>query len=214
MKLGFIGDVHAEDQYLLQAVAHLKSKQVDSIYCVGDIADGRGSTSECCKVLLSEEIQTVRGNHDRWIFEGRDDLTPLSSLDFQSQEFLKELPVTLNIETDIGDIHLCHGYGENDMASIAPDDSGYALENMLELYPLIENPKISFIVNGHSHKRMVRKFRGLTIINVGTLFHEHNPCFALFDTKSQKLNFYDFIEDRIEASLSYDLLNIPDERDL
>jgi len=212
MRLGFIGDVHAEDIFLAKAVNFLKEKGAERIYCAGDVVDGPGCVNTCCRILMSENIPTVRGNHDRWLFEGRDDLTPLSSLQESSIDFLKNLPVTLDISTDLGVVHLCHGYGTNDMARLTPDERGYGLENLFELHDLIRNADLSFVVNGHSHKRMVRRFHNLTVINVGTLYREHDPCFALLDCQQGAVDFYDFVSGDVKPSLSVRLADVAEER--
>jgi predicted phosphodiesterase len=43
MKLGLIGDVHAEDERLERALAHFRAAKVDSISCMGDLASASTS---------------------------------------------------------------------------------------------------------------------------------------------------------------------------
>ena len=71
MKLGLIGDVHAEDDALAQALAHFREERVDHVLCVGDIADGQGDLERCVALLEEVKALTVRGNHDRWLLGGK-----------------------------------------------------------------------------------------------------------------------------------------------
>jgi len=64
---------------------------------------------------------------------------------------------------------LCHGLGGDDMNGVYPGDFGYGLEVNDVLQGLIREGRYRFVVNGHTHLRMVRSFGGLTIINAGSL---------------------------------------------
>ena len=194
--LGVIGDVHAEDVLLENAIKFLKSQNVEKIFCVGDVVDGCGDAEKCCKILLQEEIQVVRGNHDRWLLEGemRDlqESTQLDSLSKSSDSFLSSLPRSYEFLTINGLALLCHGLGNNDMARLTPYDYGYSIEVNTDLQTLIKEQKYNYVFNGHTHYRMVRKFSDLTIINAGTLKREHNPVFLLVDLAQSLVKFYNF----------------------
>jgi predicted phosphodiesterase len=81
--------------------------------------------------------------------------------------------------------------GESDMGGVWPDDQGYFLESNIALLRLVLEGEFQFVVNGHTHNRMVRRFEDVTIINAGTLYHAHNPCFLIADFKEGFVHFYD-----------------------
>jgi hypothetical protein len=43
VRIGLIGDVHAEDGFLEIALNHLQALRVDVCLCVGDVVDGLGA---------------------------------------------------------------------------------------------------------------------------------------------------------------------------
>ncbi len=92
-RLGAIGDIHAEDQLLNQALQFLNTQALDVIVCVGDIADGSGSVNACCDSLKTENVLTVKGNHDNWLLDntirGIPEATPLSALSNVSHTHFK-----------------------------------------------------------------------------------------------------------------------------
>ncbi|MEK8022119.1 MAG: metallophosphoesterase, partial [Candidatus Parabeggiatoa sp.] len=102
-RLGAIGDIHAENQLLNQALQFLNTQALDIIVCVGDIADGSGSVNACCESLKTENVLTVKGNHDNWLLDntirGIPEATPLSALSNASHDFLQSLPQTRELET-------------------------------------------------------------------------------------------------------------------
>jgi ribosomal protein S18 acetylase RimI-like enzyme len=135
--------------------------------------------------LRAHGVTTVRGNHDRWFDAGTmrslPDATREDELDSVGRAFLAGLPVEREFATPSGSLLLCHGLGKNDMARLGPDDFGYALESNDELQSLLGLARHRWIVNGHTHRRMVRKFASLTVINAGTLKRDNHPCIAVID---------------------------------
>ena len=194
-RIGIIGDIHAEDRLLLSALEFLSIRDLDLIMAVGDIADGPGSVDRCCQLLQQYRVTTVTGNHERWFLAGqaRDlpDATSSDDVSSQARAFLAALPKTRDYETVAGRLLLCHGLGENDMGGVWPGDYGYAVESNLGLLRLMKENVYRFVVNGHTHQRMVRQFDQLTIINAGTLFNEHQPCFLIADIEAGFVQYYD-----------------------
>jgi len=184
-RIGLIGDIHAEDRSLELALDFLESQGVDLVAATGDIADGPGSVDRCCALLEAHRVVVVRGNHDRWLLAGTartlPSATPPDQVSAESRRLLAQLPEMVELDTEQGRALLCHGLGPNDMAKVAPDDMGYALESNDDLQNLLRGGAYRFILNGHSHRRMVRHFDGVTLINAGTLLRYHHPCFLELD---------------------------------
>lgn len=194
-RIGLIGDIHAEDKLLRSALKFIASAQVDLIMAVGDITDGLGSVDHCCLLLEKYKVEVVAGNHERWYLAGeaRDlpNATASDQISLKTQLYLRGLPRTRSYETVAGRLLLCHGLGEYDMAGVWPGDYGYALESNMALLRLMMEKAYRFVANGHTHHRLVRSFDELTIINAGTLFHEHYPCFVIVDFGRGEAQYYD-----------------------
>ncbi len=200
MRIGVIGDVHAEQAMLADVLVALRSLRVSTTLCTGDISDGAGSVDACCELLQKHRVLTVAGNHDRWLLADqlRDlpDATPSSALSPSSIAFLRRLPKTATLATPVGSFLLCHGLGDNDMASVGEADDGYALENNFDLHALLQGPH-DLVVNGHTHRPMVRLFPTLAIVNAGTLKTRQSPCFMIIDTAERAVMRFD-----LQASLT------------
>lgn len=216
--IGIIGDIHAEDQLLGEAISFLKGQGVEMILCVGDIADGQGDVDLCCTMLRHEGIQAVQGNHDRWLLEHwmRDvnDATQLDDISHESTAYLYSLPTTYEFLTPGGASLLCHGLGNNVMAKVTPDDYGYAIEANMELQQFIQERKYHYIINGHTHEAMVRSFDQLTIINAGSLKRGHTPGFLIVDFCQGYVQFFSFdatsiIQESATVHLTGDVYSSP-----
>lgn len=172
----------------------LREHGVDATVAVGDIVDGPGGdVDRCCRLLEQAEVMAVRGNHERWLLTGerRHERNATQRISEHTQAYLESLPTTRQLETASGRALLCHGVGEDDMAFLTPETQGYGLQAIGELRELMLRSDLDFAIGGHTHRRMVRCFPGLTFINVGSLHPQDEPCFAVLDFEAQQVQFYD-----------------------
>jgi putative phosphoesterase len=197
VRLGLIGDVHAEDEALKLVLEELERRQVDAILCVGDIADGGGDVNRTCALLEDHHVITVAGNHDRWLLsdELRDapGATAARSLNARSRAFLDSLPSTLRLTTVRGPLLLCHGVGDDDMASVKPDHLRHDLERNEALKRVLAGPPLDVMVNGHTHRAMVRRVRHLTIVNAGTLHRNDERRAGIIDFGTLTVTFFEVL---------------------
>lgn len=230
-RIGIIGDIHAEDALLKAALDFLRQQPLDAILCVGDVVTGPGDAGECCRLLQNANVSTVRGNHDRWFLNNSRGLggylhlpraTSDDEITGENRLFLESLPMTQKFETPSGMLLLCHGLGEDDTAGVYPGDTGAALEGNQRLHSLLGACEFQFVVNGHTHermvrrafrpllqvgrrhthKRMVRRFNHLTMMNPGTLRRDLRPGFAVADFIVGQAQFYDLDPETRQVSAS------------
>jgi len=194
-RLGIVGDIHGADEHLALALTFLREADVDAIVCNGDITDGIGHAGRCCELLEEHGVITVFGNHDRWFLSGEMRDLPIVSAPEEftpkTRKFLKSLPGTLPLQTVSGALLLCHGMGENDMRSLLIDDGEYALHTNDELQHLLLRKEFRYVICGHTHRRMVRRFEGLTVINPGPIRDIHESGLTIADFASGTAQFYD-----------------------
>jgi predicted phosphodiesterase len=76
------------------------------------------------------------------------------------------------------------------MAGVSPDDFGYALESNFELQALLQEGAFDIVLNGHTHKPMVRRFGRMSIVNAGTLFRHHTPGYVVLNFQSGEVMWH------------------------
>ena len=197
-RMGVIGDIHGESEALKAALAYLKMENLDVIVCSGDVLGEEGDMDECCHLLKHHQVHTVSGNHDRWFDNNRYSSATGAQeveINLKSIEFISGLPKTIVFNTIVGKLLLCHGFGENDMAGLTPNSQGLGIISNKKLRKLIYSKRYQFMVNGHTHLRMVRPFGGMVIINGGTLKKKYQPGFAVIDFVNKCVNLYDIEPD-------------------
>lgn len=191
-RIGVLGDIHSQDAHVAKALVFLRDADVDRVLSVGDIVDGPGDLARTCKLLAASKVEAVRGNHERWLLSDtmRDvpDAITLADLGDLERQFLEGLPVVREYTTAAGRMLLCHGIGLDDMASIGPNDNA---DDNLALQALIATGCYQWVINGHVHKRTVRRVGSLTLINAGAL----SQGFACIDLTVGEVIFYDLRHD-------------------
>jgi predicted phosphodiesterase len=194
-RAGLIGDIHCEVVRLKRVIEHFRSAGVAAILAVGDIADGPGDLNEACALLQAAGALVVTGNHDRWLLAGemRDlpDATRPEAVTPDARRYLSDLPKTRLLDSPRGSVLLCHGLGDDDMASVRPDDDCEALRANNALGKLLDLRPARFVINGHSHRPMLRTIDGLTILNTGTLHPKHRPVCSIADFDAGEVQIFD-----------------------
>ena len=210
-RIGIIGDVHAQDDRLRQALCQLEKLGVDQIVCTGDLPDGIGDLEESCRLLQKEHVLTVRGNHDRWLLDGVKRDSPKAhareSLGDNTLQFLMALPVEISLETKLGELMLFHGVLKNDMGKVWPgtDRSPIQRNDDLDFFLSDEKRRPKFLVNGHIHFRSLIDFDNCHLINGGTLRGRWSG-FSVLDLNDRTLTGFDFVEGACpKRSRQYDL---------
>ena len=196
-KIGIIGDVHAESKVLAKAIDWLEEKGVDVLICTGDIADGPGDINAACDMLASNGVLTVAGNHDRWLLTDKarhvENAHHKSAVFDSTLAYLDGLPKTLSVPTHCGELLLCHGVLDDDLAKIWPGTATTEIKRSKPLDKLLEQSDNvpSFVVNGHMHFRTLIDFETCKLINAGTLKGLYSGL-SVLDLDEQTLSGYDF----------------------
>ena len=216
-KIGIIGDVHSEHRRLRQALDWLERQAVDAVICTGDIADGRGCIEECWRALAHAQVHTVAGNHDRWMLTDQQRHVRNAHLRTRVSEqglaFLKSLPKVIRLNTACGELRLCHGVGDDDMAKVWPGTETTAIRRseVLDAW-LAESESPGFVINGHMHFRTLIDFERCFLINAGTLKGERAGI-TLLDMRTRQVAGFNLLDDgRVCATQRYSLDGRSDRR--
>ncbi len=193
-RIGVLGDIHCENARLAAALQFFQTQNLDMICAVGDMVDGPGDPNQTIELLQQHRVVAVRGNHERWLLKnemrGLTDAQTRFDFSALSWVYLNNLPLRLKFETVAGRMLLCHGLGADDMAGVWPFDDTLTLHSNLALWQLVNSEEFAFVVNGHTHHRLVISFGEMTIINAGTLYRKHKPCFCIADFEQSSAQYF------------------------
>jgi predicted phosphodiesterase len=179
MRIAIISDIHGNLISLEAVLLELKTKSIDQLVCLGDVAELGPQPQEViqrlkvisCPVVMgnadeellsSESPRTYKDDDDRELHEiDRWGLTKLSSSDL---DFIRSFKRTVEIPLSKRKTLLCyHGSPKSNTLGILSTTSEEDLERMLP------NPMPFINAGGHTHAQMFRRFRNSMIINPGSV---------------------------------------------
>lgn len=178
MRLAVISDVHGNLHALDAVLEDIARQGVDTTVALGDFVSGPSDPSGVADRFIELDMPSVRGNHDRFITDGREndwhiDALVRGLLDERHKAWLAAVPATLVLE---GDVLLCHGTPVDDNASFLDTVIEVAAGRVptLQSREHIEAAAAGFdfevILCGHTHvPRSLRLGDGRLVVNPGSV---------------------------------------------
>ena len=169
MTLAVIADIHGNLPALEAVLADIARRGVSRIVNLGDCASGPLWPRETCELLMARGHPTVRGNHDRWVATfapsdmGPSDRYTFGALDQTQRRWLRELPATLRLDSEILAVH-----------GRADDDNCYLLEDIEQgrlvraaagaIAKRLGGTDAALVLCGHSHQQHMVRVPGGPVI--------------------------------------------------
>lgn len=175
-RFAVISDIHSNSAALEAVLKDISDQGIESIVNLGDHLSGPMAARETAELLLSHEMSSIRGNHDRWLVENkREDMNSIDGVAFdQLQErhldWLRGLPSTLWLSENV---FACHGTPRSDttywMEKVSPLGD-VVLRSRDEVSSEATGIKASLMLCGHTHlPRRLDLPDGRIILNPGSV---------------------------------------------
>jgi predicted phosphodiesterase len=192
MRFAAIADIHGNCAALQAVLDDIAALGIRDIVNLGDCFSGpleAGRTGDLLLLLDMHGVQTVRGNHDRYLLEktaeqlqssgARSDAHAHRQLAPRHFDWLRKLPFSMVWRDEV---FLCHATPKDDslywLETVSPQGH-VALRPQDEIEEIAEGIEQSLILCGHSHvPRMVALADGRLIVNPGSV-----GCPAYDDTQ-------------------------------
>ncbi|CAN5914451.1 metallophosphoesterase family protein [soil metagenome] len=168
MRIGLIGDIHADIRALEATLRHLDRLDVGQILCDGDLV-GYGSQPDAVVDLVhARAIPCIMGNHDRWALERRQVIGMRgwkpAKLKDETWEYLEALPASCRWTAEGRTLMIHHGSPASDTEFVTP---------YKPLPPSIDQfwaeTDVEILVLGHTHLPMIVRNPGQLLINPGSV---------------------------------------------
>lgn len=175
MKVAVIGDIHGNSAAFDAVLLDINKCGVDAIVNLGDHFSGPLDAKGTADRLLSRDMISILGNHDRWLLEqhrsvmGPSDLAADLQLEPRHKRWLSELSPTARLE----DLFICHGTPNSDtsywMEKVMPGGTVcIADQQNIERHAI--GIDASVILCGHTHiPRIMRLRDGRLLVNPGSV---------------------------------------------
>ena len=181
MKIAIISDIHGNLEALKSTLEDIKSRNVDKIYCLGDII-AKGTHQQECLDLVRQYCEVIiKGNCDEYFTSDIDISTKSSEevrrilwnhkkINEESKAFLRTLPFCHEFYLSGRLIRLIHAHPESISKFIGNIDYlGKLYELLLPSENTVSNEKADVVIYGHIHTPFIQKIYNRFIINPGSL---------------------------------------------
>lgn len=175
MRIAAISDIHGNLAALDAVLADIARRSVDRIVNLGDILSGPLEPTATADRLISLDLPTIRGNHERQLLTlapaemGASDAHAAPLLTDAHRAWLAALPATMRLAPDI---LLCHGTPDSDLDYYLDhvDAAGTRAATAEEIAVRTGPEAAALILCGHTHlPRAHRRPNGQLIVNPGSV---------------------------------------------
>jgi putative phosphoesterase len=179
MRLALISDQHANDVAFRAVVEDIERIGVDSVVCLGDVAQGGAQPAETLDRLAALDCPAVYGNSDAFLLgEDNEQPTPellevrdwtLAQLSERHLEQLRSFSPTVELEVGGRKLLFFHGSPRSFDDVLLPDR-----DDDLDAW-LVD---ADLLAGGHTHKQWTRRIGGALFVNpgsVGLAYDYHQP---------------------------------------
>lgn len=230
MRFAVITDIHGNRPALSAVLNEIAcTKEIESIYCLGDMIGIGPDTNEVLEILFSDKrISMIIGNHDEAVLallEGEKHPESHSSAKKHHQwvadrmdpsfiPLLVKLPREIKITNDGHRILFTH-YNLDHNGHISQDPFSSIVEPTLQnIEKLFSHREFDLICFGHHHPIHYFKGSRSVYLNPGSLGCSKEAlapyCIVEVNDKGIKVDLKKVSYDKTEFLLSYDLLQVPD----
>ncbi|WP_413381869.1 metallophosphoesterase family protein [Alkalihalobacillus sp. 1P02AB] len=176
MKIAIISDIHGNKTALEAVLSDIKSREIEQIFCLGDLIGKGPQGSECIKLVQENCHKVIRGNWDTFIQNPSDSefiqwfQERLTDSDFK---YLKSLPFSIDVELKGQLIRCFHASPRSEFERILPFHSSEKLLSMFEysetLNEAAPDRSPDMIFYGDIHTTFMHTYKKGIICNVGSV---------------------------------------------
>lgn len=172
-RIAVISDIHGNLPALQAVLKDIKDRNIDTIFCLGDLIGMGPSGGEVTDLIAEYCEQVVRGNWDEFI--ANTDNTDESIMWYKNQlgqqrlEYLRNLPFSIEFMMSGKYIRLFHASPRSAFERIYPWDSMEVRQSMFLSSELTEEREADVAGYGDIHGAYMQHIQQKTLFNVGSV---------------------------------------------
>jgi predicted phosphodiesterase len=171
--LGLISDVHATAAPVQEALEIFERAGVDQVLCAGDIAGYHDEVEETVALLVDNDVQAVRGNHDlRYLDRCGEHEGGLAAA------YFRQLPAVLDIESAGRRVYVVHAEPpdacDGGGIRLLDQDGGVRPERAALWTQRLASCECDVLVVGHSHQVFAERLGNTLVVNPGSSVFNHS----------------------------------------
>ena len=217
LRFAVIADCHGNDAALKAVLKDIRSQGIHCIIDLGDCLSGPLEPAKTADRLISLDMPTVRGNHDRVLVMddrasmGPSDAYAAEQLTARHRKWLASLPPTLTLWNRV---FMCHASPNDDtmrwLDTVGPDGR-IGLAERAHIERLAQGVPYNLILTAHTHvPRCVELDDGRIIVNPGSVgcpgFTDDVPVHHTMHAGNARASYVIIEEDMRDWDISFRLV--------
>ena len=189
MRVGIVSDIHCNAAGLLQALSLMGD--VDELICLGDSIYEYRFSNEVVRLLKEREARVILGNHEECFFGPHGERARARpGIDPVLAEWLASRPHRAELTLGGKRLLLVH--------STPWEPRGTYVHPQSALLARFAEVEEGFVLYGHTHQQVVRRFGRVLVINPGSAGEARDSAnrfqlsCAVLDTASEEVRVIDF----------------------
>ena len=176
-----ITDIHANLPALEASLREARLRDVDAVYCGGDLVGYGPHPNEVCRLIEEQRLPTIYGNYDYAIARDLEDCGcayvtaedralgqrsvawTLEHTSTRAKDFMRDLPFDLSFALGAKRMRLVHGSPRKVNEYLFEDKPARLYER------LAAQADCDVLVFGHTHKPWMREYGGVLFVNCGSV---------------------------------------------
>lgn len=228
-KIAIISDIHGNLEALKSVIEDIKERNIDKIFCMGDIVAKGTHQQECVDLIRKNCEVVIKGNCDEY-FTSDADLSGApqleidrmnwnkSKLNEETKNYLKQLPYCYEFYMSGRLVRIMHAHPEKINKFVGNIDK---IDRLYELFlpslNTVSDKKADVLIYGHTHTPYLQKIYNRVIINTGSV----GNAIDIFrndekdgNTKNTTVANYlvisgNLASKNIDEKISYELVSVP-----
>ncbi len=207
MKIVIISDVHGNYEAL-----RALPEPYDELWVLGDLVNYGPEPAAVVDFVKAKSTVTVRGNHDHSIGYDVDPRCPpryqkmaettrqytASVLNKQQKEFLRQLPLHVELRRQDTRFYLCHAKPSDPLYVYCPEGSDDWVRE-------VDSVHADVLLVGHTHTPFIRRIGYRLVVNPGSLGQpktgQPDACYAVWDDGAFELKSFPYDVDKTVGRL-------------
>lgn len=207
MKIVIITDLHGNSEAL-----RCLPEAYDELWVLGDLVNYGPDPAVVVDFVKGKSAVTVRGNHDHSIgfdvdprcggrFQKMAETTrqyTASVLNRGQKEFLRELPLHVELQRQDKSFYLCHAKPSDPLYGYCPEDSDDWIRE-------VDNIRADVLLVGHTHTPFIRRIGNRMVVNPGSLGQpktgKPEACYAVWQDGTFELKSFSYPVDETVRKL-------------
>ncbi len=206
MPIALISDIHANQEALQQVLKSIRSRQIEEIYCLGDIVGYGPNPNECVEMVRTSCKKVLVGNHD-YAAIGKTDITYFNKhakhaalwtrkqLKAENKKYLNTLKFT-HQNDDMLMVHASPTNPEHWYYVMNPQDAAVEMQSFKQPVCFVGHSHIPAIFTAEkeiSENSFTLKTEQKYIINVGSVGQPRDgypeSCYCLYEPETRQVEY-------------------------